>query len=129
MSITAGQQALIRRILTMTTSANIVVPNGSAKGLPRYVVQASGGSQRTLGLSKITDARPEITVRVETGVWPDVQYSTLSDTLVAALVARFAVSDQFDGVTIEDAPSVRPPLPVTDGVFAVPVIIRGRCFF
>ncbi|MBN8189551.1 hypothetical protein JF540_22965 [Salipiger thiooxidans] len=129
MSLTEGQQALIRRIVTMGGGTNVSLPNGPGKALPRYVVQAAGGSQRTLGLSKVTDARPEISVRVEVAAWPDGQYATQSDTLVAALVARFAVADQFDGVTIEDAPNVRPPMPVSDGVYCVPVIIRGRCFF
>ena len=56
MSITTGQQALIRRIVTMTTSANIVLPNGAGAGLPRYVVQAAGGTQRTATLAGLTDA-------------------------------------------------------------------------
>ncbi|HBT01653.1 MAG TPA: hypothetical protein DEB47_17755 [Citreicella sp.] len=132
MSITEGHQALIRRIVTMSGAPNIVLPGGPGKALPRIVVQVSGGSQRTMGLSGATDSTPEITVRVETAQ-KDAQgrdaYATANDALVAALVARFAVGGTFDGVTIEDAPLPRPALPVTDGVYSVPVIIRGRLFF
>ena len=125
MSLTAGQQALIRRIVTMTTSANIVLPNGPGAALPRYVVQVSGGSQRTATVDGVTDARPEIVVRVETVA---DAYATDNDALVAALVARFRPGDKFDGVTVIDAPLPRPPL-VGDGVYSVPVIIRGRFSF
>lgn len=124
MSLTDGQQALIRRIVTMTRTANVVLPNGSDEPLPRYVVQASGGSQRTVGGR--TEANPEITVRVETCSGKN---ATQSDELVAALVDRFPVHARFDGVTILDAPLPRPPLPDTDGVYSVPVIIRGRTSF
>ncbi|MGI3168397.1 hypothetical protein ACRARG_04545 [Pseudooceanicola sp. C21-150M6] len=125
MSITAGQAALIRRIVTMTDPPNIVLPNGPGKGLPRYVVQVSGGAQRTMGVNGSTEARPEIVVRVETGT----DYSTENDALVSALVARFAVGDLFDGVKITAAPSPRAALPVTDGVYSVPVVIRGNYHF
>ena len=125
MSITTGQQALIKRIVTMTDPPNNVLQNGPGKSLPRYVVQVSGGSQRTATMAGQTDAVPEITVRVETGT----EYATDNDVLVAALVARFRPGTRFDGVTILDAPLPRPPLPVTDGVYTVPVIIRGHFTF
>lgn len=127
MSITTGQQALIRRIVTMTTDANIVLPNGPGKGLPRYVIQAAGGAQQTASLKGRTEAAPEIVVRVETA---DGEYATQNDELVAALVARFPLDGApFDGVVIREAPLPRPPLPVADGVYAVPVIIRGATRF
>jgi hypothetical protein len=126
MSLTLGQAALIRRIVTMTTDANIVLPNGPGAGLPRYVVQAAGGTQRTRTIDGVTEARPEIVVRVETEAGA---YATESDSLVADLVARFDVGDSFDGVTIIERPSPRPPLPVADGVYSVPVIIRGFTSF
>lgn len=124
MSLTDGQQALINRIVTMSGAPNIVVPEGPGKGLPRYVVQVSGGSQSTIGASRVTDARPEITVRVET---EKGSYATDNDALVKALVARFAVGDTFDGVTILAAPLPRPPIP--GAVYSVPVVIRGQTFF
>jgi hypothetical protein len=126
MSLTVGQQALIRRIVTMTTSANIVLPNGPGAGLPRYVVQVSGGSQIRRTVDGTTEARPEIVVRVET---KDGEYANENDTLVAALVARFPCNASFDGVTIIDAPLPRAPLPLADGVYSVPVIIRGFTSF
>ena len=125
MTLVTGQQALIRRIVTMTTSANIVLPNGPGRGLPRYVIQVSGGSQQNTLVRGTTEAVAEIVVRVETGT----EYATANDALVDALVARFPVTEVFDGVTIRDAPLPRPPLPVTEGVYAVPVIIRGFTSF
>lgn len=125
MSLTTGQQALIRRVTTMSAPPNVVLPNGKGKPLPRYVVQASGGSQSTFDLSGTTDSRPEIVVRVETEA---DEFATENDSLVAALVARFKPGDEFDGVEIMDAPLPRPPLE-GDGVYSVPVIIRGRYIF
>lgn len=128
MSITDGQQALIRRIVTMTTSANIILPNGpQGASVPRYVVQVSGGGQRNRFVRGTTEARPEITVRVET---LDGEYTTESDALVKSLVGRFAVGGApFDGVKILDAPLVQPPLPATQGLYVVPVVIRGFTTF
>lgn len=125
MSLVSGQQALIRRIVTMSTAASIVLPNGPGASLPRYVLLEAGGSQRTRTLDGVTEARPEILVRVET----ETIYSTESNQLVAALVARFPVNSSFDGVKILDAPLPRPPLPVTDGVYSVPVVIRAFMSF
>lgn len=124
MSLTAGQQALINRLVTMTDPPNIVLPNGPGKGLPRYVVQVSGGAQGTATLGGETEATPEIVIRVET---EDGGYAVESDTLVAALVARFAVGDRFGGVTIAEAPLPRPAIP--GACYAVPVIVRGRTSF
>ena len=90
--------------------------------MPRYVVQVSGGGQRTATISGATESRPEIVVKVETAA---DGYATSNDTLVAALVAMFPVNARFDGVTILDAPQPRPAMPVTDGVYSVPVIVRG----
>ncbi|NDV52108.1 hypothetical protein [Salipiger sp. PrR003] len=129
MSITAGHQALIRRVVTMTDPPNIVLPNGEGKGLPRYVVQAAGGAQTPADMTGKTRAFPEIVVRVETKAWPAGQYFIESDALVAALVARFPPGAKFDGVKIDRAPDVRPSLPVTDGVLSIPVVIRATFIF
>lgn len=125
MSLTAGQQALIYRLVTMSGGTNVVLPNGPGKGLPRYVVQVSGGAQRTATLGGRTDATPEIVVQVETEA---DDYVTANNALVAALVARFAVGSRFDGVTITDAPLPRPAL-VGGGVYSVPVVVRGQTSF
>ncbi len=129
MSITAGHQALIRRVVTMTDPPNIVLPNGPGKGLPRYVIQAAGGAQTPADMTGETRAFPEIVVRVETKAWPEGQYAIESDALVAALIARFPVGVKFDGVKIDRAPEARTELPVIDGVYSVPVIIRGTYHF
>jgi hypothetical protein len=122
MDITDGQQALINRIVQMDNPPNIALPGGPGKNLPRYVVQAAGGSSNTFDLDGNTEDFPEIVVRVET---KDGEYATENDGLVKALIGRFKPGSQFDGVTILVPPSVRPPLP-GGGVYAVPVIIRGR---
>ena len=126
MSLTDGQQALIRRIVEMTRTAGVVLPNGKDAPLPRYVIQAAGGTQRTATIGGKTEATPEIVVRVET---MQGDYATDNDALVSDLVDLFAVNDRFECVTILDAPLPRPPLPVVDGVYSVPVIIRGRTYF
>lgn len=124
MSITDGQRAMINRIVE-NAAVDVVLPNGPGKSCPRFVVQEAGGAQSRVGVSIMTDADPEIVVRVET----DTDYATENNALVKALVALFRPSDEFDGVTILDAPLPRPPLPVIEGVYSVPVIIRGRMNF
>lgn len=125
MSMTDGQQKLINRIVTMDDPPNIALPNGPGVGLPRYVVQEAGGSQNTFDMAGAVESFPEIVVRVET---EDGEYATQNNALVKALVTRFKPGSRFDGITILDAPSPRPPLR-GGGVYAVPVIIRGRYVF
>lgn len=125
MSITDGQAAIINRIVTSGMSANIVLPYGPGAECPRYVIQVSGGSQSTVTMHGHTDSNPEIVVRVET----TDEYATANDGLVSDLVAIFRPGAKFSGVTILDAPSPRAPLPVTDGVYSVPVVVRGRYSF
>ncbi|WP_156127774.1 hypothetical protein [Pseudooceanicola atlanticus] len=125
MSLTAGQQAMIARIINMPGRPNLVLPAGPAADCPRYVVQEAGGAQRTVGLDGHTDSTPEIIVRVET----NTKYSVENAELVAALVALFRPGDRFDGVTIIDAPLPRPALPTTRGIYAVPIRIRGQYSF
>ncbi|MEM1371470.1 MAG: hypothetical protein AAGG72_04475 [Pseudomonadota bacterium] len=124
MSLTDGQQALID-ILRAGSSINVRYPSGPGVGLPRYVVKEAGGSQRTATIKSRTEANPEIlvTVEVEAG-----EYATESNMHVKALRTIFAPG-QHTGVRIIDAPLPRPPLPVTDGVYSVPVIVRGRTYF
>lgn len=124
-SLVAGHQAMISRIVTLASIA-VVLPNGPGKPLPRYVVQEAGGSQRTSLLGGLTDADPEVVVRVEVDAG---QYATQSNVLVDELAAMFPAGLRFGGMTVLDAPMVRPPMPVSDGVYSVPVIIRARFSF
>jgi len=123
MSLTDGQQILIRRLLTMPGLPNVVLPNGPGKELPRFAVQVAGGSQVTSTLQGKTDADPEIVVSVETST----EFTTENDALVAALVAHFPPGLRTEGLTIMTAPLPRPPVP--GPAYAVPVIIRGRFEF
>ena len=126
MSQTDGHQAIISRIVANSGGTNIVLPNGPGKSLPRYVVQEAGGMQRTSTLAGLTDAIPEVVVRVETEAGT---YATESNSLVKALVDIFPPALRFSGMTVVDAPDPRPPLPILDGVYAVPVIIRAEFSF
>lgn len=123
MSAVLVQQALIRRFLAMPTTKPKVLPNhaGDITGAA-YVVQVSGTAQGTLGISRLTDVTAEIAIRVDT---PENRYATESDAMVDALVSWFAVGSQFDGVTVTEAPSPRPPYNA-NGVYSVPVLVRGR---
>jgi hypothetical protein len=125
MSLTDGQQKMINHIVTMDDPPGIALPNGPGVGLPRYVIQEAGGLQRTFDMAGTVESFPEIVVRVET---EDGEYATENNALVKALVARFKPGTRFDGVTILDPASPRPPLR-GGGVYAVPVIIRGRYVF
>lgn len=109
----------------MPNPPNIVLPNGPGAACPRYVVQEAGGAQRTRTLDGVTEALPEILVRVET----DSEYTTENNELVSRLVARFPANSRFDGVIIREAPLPRPPLPSESGVYSTPVFIRGFMSF
>lgn len=126
MSITDGHQAIIARIVSQAGGTSVVLPEGPGKSLPRYVVQEAGGSQRTVTLAGDTLARPEVVVRVETEAG---RYATENNALTKALVGMFPPGASFGGVHVRDAPSVRPPLPTTDGVYSVPVVIRAEFGF
>ncbi|KAF0675072.1 hypothetical protein [Profundibacterium mesophilum] len=124
MSITDGQEALIRHLLTMQGAPNIALPNDGGAELPRYVVQASGGAQRTILVDGTTDAFPEIVVLVETAKG---RGAGQNNDFVKLLVGHFAPNTKFEGIQIIEAPFARPPL--TGEVYSVPVVIRGRTFF
>ncbi|WP_422073872.1 hypothetical protein [Tranquillimonas rosea] len=124
MSLAAGQLALMKRVATMPDAPNVVWPNGEPADLPRLVMQPSGGGQSVATISGVTDATPEIVVRVET---ESGQFTGASDALVAALMDRFKPGDRFDGVRIIAAPQPRAPIEGTP--YVVPVVIRGRQFF
>lgn len=126
MSMTDGHQAIISRIVSEAGSTSVVLPQGPGKGLPRYVVQEAGGAQRTITLEGDTFATPEIVVRVET---VSGQYATENNALTKTLVQMFPPGLVFGDMKVREAPDVRPPLPATDGVYAVPVIIRAEFSF
>ena len=125
MSITDGQQAIIKRLVE-ESPINVVLPNGPDKGLPRYHVQEVGGIQNTIGVDGTTEADAEVLVRVETR---NLEYSTENNELTKELYRMFPVGLRYGGVTILEAPDPRPPLPMQDGVYAVPVYIRARSYF
>jgi hypothetical protein len=125
-SLASGHQAIISRIVAETSGTNIVLPNGPGKSLPRYVVMEAGGSQRPFGLDGRTEAFPEVVVRVETLA---DKYATQANTLCGDLVAMFPPGLLFSGMQVVRAPDIRPPLPVLDGVYSVPVVIQVRFVF
>lgn len=126
MSVIDIEQALIRRFLAMPTSYKRLRPNEAGNiTAPAYVIQVSAASQVTMGMSPLTEAMGEIVVRVDT---PENQYATLSNQMVQAIVDWFKIGDRFDGVTVTERPSPRPPFS-ENGVYSVPVIVRGRGYF
>lgn len=128
MSLSDGHRGIISRIVG-SASVNVVLPNGPGKGLPRYVVQEAGGTQRTATMAGLTDAVAEVVVLVETS---SGAYSTQSNSLISELVDMFRPGVRFGGPTemvIVEAPDVRPPLPDTGGVYSVPVIVRAHFNF
>jgi hypothetical protein len=126
MSLTDGHQAIISRIVTEASGVSVALPNGPGKSLPRYVVQEAGGSQRTTTLEGLTDAVPEVLVSVETEAG---KYATQNNQLVKQLVQMFPPGLVFGNMKVRVAPDARPPLPVSDGVYAVPVIVRAEFSF
>lgn len=124
MSIATGHDAIIRRIINEFTGGNIVLPNGPSKDLPRIVLQEAGGVQLPFGLDGKTLSYPTVLVRVETDAG---NYSTEATTIVNEIVSLFQPGiPAFDDVTVDRRPDVRPALPITNGVYAVPVYVRGR---
>jgi hypothetical protein len=90
------------------------------------VVQEAGGRQTRFGLDGKTEAYPEVLVRVET---ESGEYSTEASNMVRALVGVFPRGTRFGDYTVLDEPDVRPPLPVSDGVYAVPVYVSARVVY
>lgn len=120
------EEALIRRFLAMPTSYQRLRPNeaGNLTG-PAYVIEVSGTAQATLGMSRMTEGNVEIMIRVDT---PENQYATLAGQMVRAIVDHFQIGDRFDGVTITERPTPRTPYKA-NGVYSVPVLVRGRGYF
>lgn len=125
MSMADGHAALINRVIDQAGTTDVVLPEGEASGLPRYVIEEAGGLQRTDGVYGGTVCRPEIVVRVET---EKSRGTSQSKTLVDNLVSMFLPGQIFDGVKIVDAPLPRPPLP-NSSVRSVPVVVRGDFIF
>lgn len=126
MSAVDIEQALIRRFLAMPSSYPKLRPNeaGNLTG-PAYIIQVSGVDQAPMGGSKMTEAMVELTVRVDT---PEGKYATLANSMVNAIVDWFQIGDRFEGVTVTERP--RPGGPYSEnGVYSVPVSIRGRGYF
>ena len=122
MSINAGYNAIISRIIGMDDPPAIATPETGAVDLPRYVCQPAGGFQSPAGISTLTDFRPEVLVRVETRSGAPIRFS---NALVEALWDLFPPGLVFSGLTIEQRPEIR--FPLDDGaVYSVPVYIRGR---
>lgn len=125
-SIVDAQNALIARLKAMPGAPSIVEPN-DAEGadLPRIVVQVVAPRQSPFDATGNTLADAEINARIEV---EDGNFTGASDILVAAIQSQFRPGTQFDGVTIITAPQPSISYQI-DGVYHVPVTIRGRCYF
>ena len=128
MSVMAIQDKLLARLQSMPGRPPIAYPNGPlVKDLPRIVVQYVTSPQRRLDMEGRTQVDAEINARIET----EKHTTTREASEILALIqAHFRPTTKFDGVQIMDAPRAVNPLPSTgSGVYAVPVIIRGRADF
>lgn len=127
MSLAIGHQKIIARLIDeLPSGSNIVLPNGPRKDLPRYVVMEAAGRQRPVTLDGVSDAYPEVVVRVETQAGA---YSTESSAMVQAIVDAFPLGLHFSGMVVHEAPASRPPLPVRDAVYSVPVVVTATISF
>ena len=126
MSATLAQDALIARLKAMPGRPTLAYPNGpQVSVLPRIVVDVPSASERAVGVSSITQGDAEIIARVET---LDGQLDTEAKNIVQAIVDRFPVGLRTECVTITQAPTPRARYSA-DGVYHIPVIIRGRYHF
>lgn len=128
MSMSGAHVAIMERVSQMPGAPNIVWPDDDGtlpSDPPRFVMQAAGGARSVLGLSRATEGGPEVNVRVETA---SGKFAKVSNSLVAALEAHFAVGTEFDGLKIMEPPDVRPARS-EDGLYIVPVYIRARTFY
>ncbi|MEL6170494.1 MAG: hypothetical protein AAFN44_03430 [Pseudomonadota bacterium] len=126
MNVMAIQDKLLARLQSMPGRPPIAYPNGPlVKDLPRIVVQYVPSAQRPFDMSGQTQVDAEINARIEVE-----QHTTTKKvgTIVAAIQDHFRPTTRFDDVTIMQAPDPRPAIP-GQGVYAVPVIIRGRADF
>lgn len=121
------EQTLIRRLLQMPGRWPVKVPNGAGvTAVQRYVVEGAAGSQRAEGASMVTNVDREINVRIEV---PEGSGPTDADNQAKAIVAWFPIGLVLEGlVEINEAPNARPGFPA-DGLYIVPVLIRGRGYF
>ena len=126
MSVIEAQNAIIAHLKSLPNRPAIAYPNGPVvKVLPRIVVSIPSASQRTVTLCGETQADAEVIARVET---QGGEFVTASNEIVGAIVDRFPFGDIGGGVTILDRP--RPATAFrADGVYYVPVLIRGRFYF
>ena len=122
MGVADGHEAIVARIVDQAV-IDVALPNGTDKPLPRYVVQEAGAAQRPVGVNGQTDADCQVAVRVEVA---EGTYAQNTKTYISALEAMFPPGLLFSGVKVTRAPDVRPPLPITQGVYSVPVIVTGQ---
>lgn len=126
MASTDGQDAIITRILSMATTANFSVPDGpKGVALPRYRISDGGNPAIPRTIDGRVQAFPEVRVMVET---EEGKGGEQSKQMVQDLIDLFPQGERFDGVQILVPPDPRAPLQA-NGVYAVPVFIRGRQFY
>lgn len=121
------ERILIRRLLAMPGRWPVALPNGrGVTASQRYVLEPSGANQTSEGASVITNVDREINVRIEI---PEGIDTTPADNEAKRIVDWFPKNLVLEGlVEILTPPDARPGFPV-DGLWIVPVLIRGRGYF
>lgn len=125
MSATLAQDALLKRLMSMPDRPSIAYPNGLNVEPPRIVVEFPAASQNTSELGGLTQGTAEMIARVET---KDGELDTEAKSIATQIVEHFPVGLETDLVTIVQAPSPRTAYQA-DGVYHIPVIVRGRYHF
>lgn len=125
MSATTAQNALIQRLQTMPDRPAIAYPNGPHVELPRIVIEVPGAAQRGFGTDGSTLSVAEIVARVE------IEANALdagATAITDGIVAHFPPGLSLAGAQIREAPQSRARY-TADGVYHIPVVIRGEIIF
>lgn len=124
-TIIDAQDALIAHLQAMPDRPAIAYPNGRVvTDLPRVAVEVPSGSERVVTIKGCGEGDAEILARVET---QDGTFSGEAGQIANNILAHFAPVQRIDGVTIIERPTVRGSYR-EDGIYYVPVIIRGRFY-
>lgn len=126
MSATIAQRDLVTHLQAMPSRPAVAYPNGPiVTDMPRIVVEVPQAAQRTKTIAGIQEVDAEIVARIET---QDGHFETEATDIAEAIVAHFAPGTKAGVNKIIDAPSVRSRFR-RDGVYYLPLIIRGRSYF
>ncbi|MEL7299372.1 MAG: hypothetical protein AAFM92_03220 [Pseudomonadota bacterium] len=125
MSAIDAQNALLARLQGMPDAPAIAYPNGPVVKLrPRIVVQFPAAAQTTRTIKGCVEGTAEMIARIEVD---QHCFAGAANDIAVQILARFSPVLRLSGVTIIEAPSIQGAFS-SDGVYHLPVIIRGRFY-